>query len=279
VVIGLGSPFSAWPANPALPLLNEPVDISGDFRDFSNLYYLADRVVQFDPYAATSLAVAVCGAEETSTARSIIVATSSKVQADALEHAFESSLAFGDPANVSPAPPWAMGQVDRAPDLDVLLGFQKPPPGFGVVPFYWFLVVCRITYRTCGGLACRVCSSPSATGGLAASPPDTKQTHHLFARQTIPEALSSNFPQQSTAKQLQKVVRQAYQVPLAHHISKASQQKLPKATHLFDLPENRLDYLLAFRVHLSTLPRPQLASHKSFLCQTLRNTPTRRRLW
>jgi len=33
----------------AEPLLNEPVDISGDFRDFSNLYYLADRLASFDP--------------------------------------------------------------------------------------------------------------------------------------------------------------------------------------------------------------------------------------
>ena len=36
-------------ANPTLPLLNEPIDVSGDFRDFSNLYYLADRLAAFDP--------------------------------------------------------------------------------------------------------------------------------------------------------------------------------------------------------------------------------------
>jgi alpha-D-xyloside xylohydrolase len=35
--------------NPALPLLNEPVDVSGDFRDFSDLYYLADKLAGFDP--------------------------------------------------------------------------------------------------------------------------------------------------------------------------------------------------------------------------------------
>jgi len=40
-------------AKAASPLLNEPVDVSGDFRDFSNLYYLADRVVQFDPATAS----------------------------------------------------------------------------------------------------------------------------------------------------------------------------------------------------------------------------------
>ena len=36
-------------ANPALPLLNEPIDVSGDFRDFSDLYYLADKLADFDP--------------------------------------------------------------------------------------------------------------------------------------------------------------------------------------------------------------------------------------
>jgi alpha-D-xyloside xylohydrolase len=36
-------------ANPALPLLNDPVDISGDFRDFSDTYYLADKLAAFDP--------------------------------------------------------------------------------------------------------------------------------------------------------------------------------------------------------------------------------------
>ena len=48
-------------------------------------------------------------------------------------------LAFSDPAHVERAPSWAVGQANRAPDLDVLPGFQKPPPGFGVVPFFWWL--------------------------------------------------------------------------------------------------------------------------------------------
>ena len=30
-------------------LLNEVVDISGDFRNFTNTYYCADRLVEFDP--------------------------------------------------------------------------------------------------------------------------------------------------------------------------------------------------------------------------------------
>jgi hypothetical protein len=48
-IVALCAAVSAFAANPQLPLLNEPVDISGDFRDFSNLYYLADRLANFDP--------------------------------------------------------------------------------------------------------------------------------------------------------------------------------------------------------------------------------------
>jgi alpha-D-xyloside xylohydrolase len=36
-------------SNPTLPLLNDPVDVSGDFRDFTDFYYLADHVDSFDP--------------------------------------------------------------------------------------------------------------------------------------------------------------------------------------------------------------------------------------
>ena len=38
-------------ANPTLPLLNDPIDVSGDFRDFSDTYYLADKIADFDPAA------------------------------------------------------------------------------------------------------------------------------------------------------------------------------------------------------------------------------------
>jgi alpha-D-xyloside xylohydrolase len=40
---------SAFAANPPLPLLNGPVDVSGDFHDFSNFYYFADHLADFDP--------------------------------------------------------------------------------------------------------------------------------------------------------------------------------------------------------------------------------------
>ena len=36
-------------ANPTMPLLNDPIDVSGDFRDFSDTYYLADKLAEFDP--------------------------------------------------------------------------------------------------------------------------------------------------------------------------------------------------------------------------------------
>ena len=40
-------------SNPQPMLLNDPIDVSGDFRDFSNLYYTADRVEDFDPQTHT----------------------------------------------------------------------------------------------------------------------------------------------------------------------------------------------------------------------------------
>ena len=54
--ISLAALCAAWStlaANPPLPLLNEPVDVSGDFRDFANLYYVADRLADFDPATHT----------------------------------------------------------------------------------------------------------------------------------------------------------------------------------------------------------------------------------
>src|SRR5580765_3961661 len=45
----IASTCAALAANPAMPLLNEPIDVSGDFRDFSDTYYLADRLAEFDP--------------------------------------------------------------------------------------------------------------------------------------------------------------------------------------------------------------------------------------
>lgn len=48
-------------------------------------------------------------------------------------------LAFSDPATVTPVPAGAIGQANQSADFDILPGFQKPPRGFGVVPFFWWL--------------------------------------------------------------------------------------------------------------------------------------------
>ena len=55
------------------------------------------------------------------------------------EHIDPTSLAFSDPAKSVQMPAWAVGQANRDPKLDVLPGFQKPPAGFGMVPFFWWL--------------------------------------------------------------------------------------------------------------------------------------------
>jgi len=49
ILAALCAAISTLAVNPKLPLLNDPVDISGDFRDLSDYYYLADRVADFDP--------------------------------------------------------------------------------------------------------------------------------------------------------------------------------------------------------------------------------------
>jgi hypothetical protein len=47
--------------------------------------------------------------------------------------------ADSDPARTPPPPAGSIGFADRSPSLDVLPGFKSPPPGFGIVPFYWWL--------------------------------------------------------------------------------------------------------------------------------------------
>jgi alpha-D-xyloside xylohydrolase len=46
VVFSAGTAFAV---NPQPQLLGDPLDISGDFKDFSNFYYLADHLANFDP--------------------------------------------------------------------------------------------------------------------------------------------------------------------------------------------------------------------------------------
>jgi alpha-D-xyloside xylohydrolase len=42
-------PLAGMAGNPQLPLVNDPVDVSGDFRDFSSTYFMADHLDSFDP--------------------------------------------------------------------------------------------------------------------------------------------------------------------------------------------------------------------------------------
>lgn len=53
IYFSLVSPFSARAGDVPDTLLNEPIDVSRDFRDFTNTYFLADRLVDFDPAKAT----------------------------------------------------------------------------------------------------------------------------------------------------------------------------------------------------------------------------------
>ncbi len=46
---------------------------------------------------------------------------------------------FSDPARVIAPPAHAVGFPSRAPDLDAAPGFRDPPPGYGIVPFFWWL--------------------------------------------------------------------------------------------------------------------------------------------
>jgi hypothetical protein len=48
-------------------------------------------------------------------------------------------LDLGDPGNVPPPPPHAIGFPSRDTDLDVLPGFARPPAGYGEVAFHWWL--------------------------------------------------------------------------------------------------------------------------------------------
>ena len=53
--------------------------------------------------------------------------------------AMAGDLAFSDPANTRPPPAGAVGFANYSANLDARPGFQQPPPGFGLVPFFWWL--------------------------------------------------------------------------------------------------------------------------------------------
>ena len=91
-------------ANPQLPLLNDPVDVSGDFRDLSNFYYLADQLSGFDP--ATHAGKIVWQRAQYS-----------------VRHAFDNDLAF-----IGPAKPNEFPEKEYAanPTLPFAIEFVSP---------------------------------------------------------------------------------------------------------------------------------------------------------
>src|ERR1019366_5788798 len=104
-IVALCAAISTFAANPQLPLLNEPVDVSGDFRDFSNFYYLADRLPGFFPAPHTG---------ENLFQRS----------PDAVRHAFDNDLAI-----ITPAKPNEFPENEYAvnPTLPFSIEFVSPP--------------------------------------------------------------------------------------------------------------------------------------------------------
>ena len=52
-ILALCTAIPTFAANQPASLLNDPVDVSGDFRDLSNLYYLADQLAEFNPATHT----------------------------------------------------------------------------------------------------------------------------------------------------------------------------------------------------------------------------------
>jgi len=91
-------------ANPQLPLLNDPVDISGDFRDFSNFYYIADQLADFDPATHTGK----------------IVWQRSQYS---VRHAFDNDLAIITPAKPNEFPD---NQYAANPELPFSIEFVSP---------------------------------------------------------------------------------------------------------------------------------------------------------
>lgn len=74
-----------------------------------------------------------------SAAMGVVIAGLMSIFAGALASLRAGDLAFSDPARLPPPPPHAVGFPSRDPDLDALPGFRKPPPGYGEVPFFWWL--------------------------------------------------------------------------------------------------------------------------------------------
>ncbi|HEY5042630.1 MAG TPA: TIM-barrel domain-containing protein [Verrucomicrobiae bacterium] len=95
---------TAIAATSPFTLLNEPVDISGDFRALENFYYLADKVSTFDPAAHSG---------------KIIYQRSQY----AVRHAFDNDLAVVTPAKSNEFPD---NQYAANPELPFSIDFVSP---------------------------------------------------------------------------------------------------------------------------------------------------------
>jgi alpha-D-xyloside xylohydrolase len=91
-------------SNQQLPLLNAPLDVSGDFHDLSNFYYLADQLQEFDP----------------ATHSGKIIYQRARFS---VRHAFNNDLAIVAPANPNEFP---KDQYADNPELPFSIEFISP---------------------------------------------------------------------------------------------------------------------------------------------------------
>ena len=76
-------------------------------------------------------------------------------------------------------------------------------------------------------------------------------------------------------KELQQIVSETDQIPLGGDLFNASQEKLPKLSHLLDLPKDRLHNSFALRVNVPSLEGLKLSSHTLLDRSSLRNASPR----
>jgi alpha-D-xyloside xylohydrolase len=91
-------------SNPQAPLLNGPIDVSGDFHDLSNFYYLADHIGEFDPGTHTGT----------------IIYQRARLS---VRHAFDNDLALIKPADANEFPE---DQYAADPEMPFSIEFVSP---------------------------------------------------------------------------------------------------------------------------------------------------------
>jgi len=89
--------FSSLTSGGDFRLLNEPIDVSSDFRDFTHTYYLADRLTEFDPNTAAGKTIYRRFEHATNEAFNYIFASLKQVRANEFpsgEYAVSPALPF-----------------------------------------------------------------------------------------------------------------------------------------------------------------------------------------